>query len=285
MIFVDSHIHSTFSGDGFSTVEELAIQAVKLGLKTITITDHLDINYPAMPHPITGKLRLFPPLSIAEYKAEIVRVKEKFSSQLEILVGLEVGLQPQTKVHEQNQKFIEELAPDFVIGSTHVVLGVELSQQGLFSMGDMQKCYQYYLEDVLKNITNFDNFDSVGHLDFVERYYPDEYITDSSRGKLLRYEEHSPLIDEILNYIISKGKSIEINTGGIRYGLGEVLHPSVKILNRYKELGGNSLTIASDAHRAIDIASDFDVVEKTMRQIGFNNYVVYRNRTPVTVEL
>ena len=43
---LDYHMHSTFSEDGTMTMEEACWQAVKVGLKEIAITDHMDIDLP-----------------------------------------------------------------------------------------------------------------------------------------------------------------------------------------------------------------------------------------------
>jgi histidinol-phosphatase (PHP family) len=131
------------------------------------------------------------------------------------------------------------------------------------------------LEEVLKNLSMTDDYDTAAHLDFVERYYPAENVEE----KLLKYEDFADVIDEILLTLIRKDKALEINTAGIRYGLG-VPHPSQRILLRYKELGGKLITIGSDAHRATDIAADFETVAKYLLDAGFKEYCVFENRKP-----
>ena len=44
------------------------------------------------------------------------------------------------------------------------------------------------------------------------------------------------------------GKGIELNTGGFKYGLGHP-NPCEDIIKRYKELGGEIITLGSDAHK------------------------------------
>ena len=45
------------------------------------------------------------------------------------------------------------------------------------------------------------------------------------------------IIDEILKTLIHRGKALECNTAGFKYGLGHP-HPQEEILLRYRELGG-----------------------------------------------
>ena len=56
---------------------------------------------------------------------------------------------------------------------------------------------------------------------------------DSYKGWMRPKKELNSL-DEILKLLILKDKGIEINTSGIRYGLGNP-HPNIDILKRYKE--------------------------------------------------
>ena len=57
-------------------------------------------------------------------------------------------------------------------------------------------------------------------------------------------------------------------------------HPCREILSRYKELGGEILTIGSDAHDTDHIADHFTNVSELLREIGFEYYCVFENRLP-----
>ena len=61
---------------------------------------------------------------------------------------------------------------------------------------------------------------------------------------------------------------MEVNTGGIGYGLKE-LHPCREVLKRYHDLGGEIVTVGSDAHRPADICREFKRAE------GFSGTVVF----------
>ena len=76
--------------------------------------------------------------------------------------------------------------------------------------------YREYFESILENIATFDGFDVYGHIDYVVRYGPNKNANYS-------YQKYADIIDEILKALIIKGKGIEINTGGFKYGLG---HPN-----------------------------------------------------------
>ena len=91
------------------------------------------------------------------------------------------------------------------------------------------------------------------------------------------------VIDEILRKIVGLGKGIEINTAGLRKGLSHA-NPHPFILKRYRELGGELITVGSDAHNSADIAADFDAAESFLQGAGFEFYTVFRGRKPYFVK-
>ena len=73
----------------------------------------------------------------------------------------------------------------------------------------------------------------------------------------LKYADYSDLIDAVLKSLIERGRGIEINTSGFKYGISNT-YPSLDIVKRYKELGGKYVTLGSDAHKAKYIGYGFD---------------------------
>ena len=63
-IIADIHLHSNFSSDGKSSAREMVLSAIEKGMKIITFTDHVDIDYPLCPNPKTGKVEIFNKLNI-----------------------------------------------------------------------------------------------------------------------------------------------------------------------------------------------------------------------------
>ena len=117
-----------------------------------------------------------------------------------------------------------------------------------------------------------DCFDSYGHLDYVVRYGP-------ARNLNYSYEAYQDLIDPILKTLIEKGKGLECNTGGLRYGLGHP-NPCEDILRRYRQLGGEILTIGSDAHSPEQVGYGFQTASRLLAACGFRYYTVFHRRKP-----
>ena len=141
---------------------------------------------------------------------------------------------------------------DFVIGSSHVVHGIDPYYPHYYDGRSEDEAYLEYFESILENLHTNVDFDVYGHLDYVVRY-------GGYENKVIDYEEFRDILDAILAELIKKDKGIEINTSGIRYGLPNP-HPNIDIIRRFKELGGKIITIGSDAHKVEDLAKDFNLV-------------------------
>jgi len=263
----DMHMHTHFSGDSDANPVQMAQRAVDIGLQGICFTDHLDIDYKETPG-------LFD-LDIPTYKREIAATKEKFSEMLDISWGIELGLQPY--LASENNKVIQENNFDFVIGSTHVVKQVDIYFPAYYEGRVEDACYREYFEETLKNAKSNVDFDVYGHLDYIVRYGP-------NKNQYYSYEKFADVIDEILRTLIQKGKGIELNMAGFKYGLGHA-HPTIETLKRYKELGGEIITIGSDGHAPEQIAWDFDKVPEILKDAGFEYFTIFKNRHAEFVKL
>ncbi len=263
----DMHIHTHFSGDSQADPYSIAQKAYDIGLKGICFTDHLDIDYKEEPG-------LFD-LDIPAYQKEIILVKEKYKNQLDINWGIELGLQPY--LEEENQNIITNHDFDFVIGSTHVVKQVDIYYPAYYEGRNEEDCYREYFEETLKNTLSSVDFDVYGHLDYIVRYGP-------NKNKFYSYEKYADVIDEILRVLIAKGKGIELNTAGFKYGLGHA-HPVLPILKRYKELSGEIITLGSDGHAPEQIAWNFVKVPDILKSAGFDYFTIYKKRIPQFIKL
>lgn len=256
MITADLHTHSSFSTDSSEPLLEMARSAAEKGLKTICLTEHQDFDYPGEEFC----------LDTAAYREELMRVREELSGTPEVLFGVEIGimeyLAPRLKA------FAKEWDFDFIIGSSHLIDGQDPYYPEYFEALGSKNGILRYFESTLANILAFDDFDVYGHLDYVVRYSPEK------RYEPLDYRE---IIDGILKALVSRGKGIEVNTAGIVSAMGYP-HPNAFILRRYKELGGEIVTVGSDSHDRSRVAADFDRAQAALEAAGFGGYCVFRRR-------
>ncbi|MGL4790539.1 MAG: histidinol-phosphatase HisJ family protein [Anaerotignaceae bacterium] len=262
MFFADYHTHTSFSSDCSEVMENNITKAIECGLKEIAITDHIDYDYPDLNYPF-----LF---DYEPYSKEIKRLQEKYSKLITILIGVEIGIQPH--IYPTINDLINTNYYDFIIGSTHTLDKTELCVPSYFENKTKSQAYRAYFEEVLKNVKEFPFFNVYGHLDFVNRY-------GNYTDKTMDYYEFKDITDEILKELIAKGKGIEINTSGFRYGLGHT-HPQLTLVKRFKELGGEIITVGSDAHICSDITKDFSTAYDMLRECGFKYITTFNNKTP-----
>ena len=100
---------------------------------------------------------------------------------------------------------------------------------------------------------------SYGHIDYVIRYAP-------GTNQDYSYSNYQYILDELFSTLIRHDKALEINTAGFKYGLGQP-HPQIDVLRRFREMGGERITIGSDAHKPEHIAFDFTRTEEILKSL------------------
>jgi histidinol-phosphatase (PHP family) len=264
---VDCHVHSHFSCDSRIAIKNLVARAMKVGLGGITVTDHADLDYPN---------QLSQPGFDFEGRARILNeLKKEFAGKFLVLQGIELGFQPQ--IVKEASKLVQDNYFDFVINSTHVVDRIDVCRRPLNESWTKEQVYRRYLTAIYDSVTMFDDFDVVGHIGFITRYVPYE-------DPHMRYEDYADIIDMILKALIEKGKGFEVNSAGYSYKLNTP-HPGFDILQRYKELGGEILTLGSDSHVLEQIGDHFTEVIQKLALIGFKHVCYFVNRKPVFVKI
>ena len=259
----DCHMHTYFSGDSEAKPEDMILAAIDKGLEAICFTDHEDIDY------FCDDIEfVFDPET---YFKELGALKEKYKEKLDIRIGVEFGLQPH--LAKQAKAFTTANPYDFVIGSMHVVGGKDPYYPEFFEGISDEEAYRMALRETIADIRAVADFDVLGHLDYVVRY-------GKHREREYSYSRFADEIDEILRYLIEHGKGLEVNTAGLKYGL-PFAHPHPDVLKRYKELGGEIITVGADAHKPEHVGYDFNIVDNILESCGFKYYAEFIKRTPV----
>lgn len=265
-ILSDCHLHSHHSGDSTAPMEDMIKRGLELGLKTMCFTEHNDFDYPEAP----GEPSSMWLLNTDSYLYELIGLKEKYADQIQILFGVELGLQAECT--RKNAVFAKRYDFDFIIGSSHICHGKDPYYPAFYEGRTEEEAYREYFESILENVKKFQNFDVYGHLDYVARYGP-------NRDRDYSYKKYQDILDSILTELVDREKGLEINTGGIDKGLKD-FHPCMDIVKRYREMGGELITVGSDAHSPEHIAAHFDRVSHFLKECGFRYYCIYEKRTP-----
>ena len=260
----DFHVHTSFSADSKTPAREQIEAAIRLGMKEICITDHHDYGTKEMSH-------IDYTVDIPSYFQALQELAHEYRDRITIRSGIELGLMLREKDHLET--LAASIPADFIIGSNHFIDGYDVYDKNFYAdNGSEQAAYLRFFESSLSRVKALDCFDSLGHLDYVVRYGP-------TKNANYRPADYMDLIDEILRTLIHKGKALECNTAGFKYGLGH-LHPYEEILKRYHDLGGELLTVGSDGHRPHEVGGYFEQTTEILKSCGFRYYTVFRGRKP-----
>lgn len=259
----DVHMHSAFSSDSDSGPEEMILGAIGKGLEMICFTDHYDKD-----NTDWGPEDIFDP---EEYFRILVPLQEKYKDRIEVRIGAEIGLQPYLAPYYEG--FVKKYPFDLVIGSVHSIKKSDIAAGRFFKLHTDEEVYRMVLEETLEDVRLDDSFDVLGHLDYMVRY-------GKEKERHYSYEAYAELIDGILRELIGRGKGLELNMAGLKYGL-PFAHPRPEVLKRYKELGGEIVTVGADGHKPEHIAYDFHKVSDILTECGFGYYAEFRERKPI----
>lgn len=268
MIKTDCHLHTDFSADGKSAMEEQIKASISLGFTEITLTDHVDYHGDGSPFDCQ--------IDYDAYLKVFSALKEKYSGKITVRLGVELGIG--SHLADIHKNFVKKYPFEFIIGSVHDIAGCDLWIGDYFTRYDKKTAYSGYFEELKKAaVLTRGSFDVIGHIDYLPRY--GRYADNG-----LYYSEFKEQIDDVLKLLIENGNGLEINTSGFAYGLPH-LHPQPDILRAYKRLGGEIITVGSDGHETSAIGRNFKEAEAMLKAAGFTAYTVFRERKPFFIDL
>ena len=255
----DFHMHSTVSFDGHDGAEKMVQAAVDAGLKEICFTDHIDY---------------FANQEKQEWVFDTKVYNETYDGlshpSLKIRRGMEFGLKPYNKA--QLQEDLKRRNFDFVLGSVHFVDELDVYFQEYWQGKTLFQGERRYLEETLACVEAHEDFDVLGHLTYISK------ARANPAPRPVPYDEHRTLIDEILRVLAKKGKGMEINTSGVDR-CGDFL-PYEVYFRRFKEFGGEIVTVGSDAHTASRVGQYSHRACQLLKDI-FGYVCTFENRNPV----
>ncbi|MBQ3726724.1 MAG: histidinol-phosphatase HisJ family protein [Selenomonadaceae bacterium] len=250
MIF-DSHMHTKFSADSKMTADEAIAKAESLNLGVV-FTEHFDYGLE-----LDGKDFAF---DVADYMNEYKNFRGE-----KVRLGVEVGLRKFARA--ANENFIAQANFDLVIGSIHLVDDLDIYYPEFFAGKDKTTAYKKYFEQMAEEAAVAD-FDVLGHIDYICRTAP---YADPE----LDYETFAAEIDAVLKIVVERGKVLELNTR--RFKNSRAVAGLVPVYKKYRELGGQFVTLGSDAHRVSAIGNFFARALELVRALDLTP-VTFRER-------
>ncbi|MBR1757156.1 MAG: histidinol-phosphatase HisJ family protein [Lachnospiraceae bacterium] len=261
MIRTDFHVHTSFSSDSDTPMEQMIEAAIDKGLEAICFTEHMDYHYPET----DGMTFVFDPEA---YHKKIDQMQLAYGAQIQILRGVELGLSEDMR--NEGEKLLKNYPFDFVIGSQHLLDHKDPYYAAFWEGYDPKDRIRQWYQEMARNIEAFPKLDTLGHLDYISRYIPGGPAAYASGD----FKEE---IDAILREIICHDICLEINTNAYRYDANGP-HPLPEVIQRYFDLGGKNLTIGSDAHVPEHLAQEYDRTEEILRNLGAKGHCIFSKR-------
>ena len=252
MYYPDYHIHSHFSDDSETPVRDILARAIALGMPMVCITDHHDTNCP------DGGFHLDP----VAYHEELDALREEYADRIELLCGVEIGIDKDLAKDHVVETFLEQGNFDYITASLHYMEGKDPYYRDEFDCSD-EELYRRYFENLLAALQRTTGFHTVSHLDYIIRYGRENV----SPYSFARYREY---LEAILDLVLERDLILEINTYSKKLDSG-LMHPSVEILRRYRERGGDRVILGSDAHRAEYVGGGFPKAAAMLQELGFTH--------------
>jgi histidinol-phosphatase (PHP family) len=246
---------------------EMCRAAIVLGLPEIGFTEHYDLH-PGEPDNCRDVFRL------EAWAAELERCRAEFAGQLTLRAGIELG-EPHLYAAQANA-LLAQYPFDYALGSLHWIGADSVFDPGFFQSYPAAEAFRLYFEE-LERVTRAARFDILSHLDVPVR---------TAFAVYGRYDphEHAEHIRPILRNCVERGIALDINTAALRRR-AQVLNPGLEILRWYVELGGERVTLGSDAHRPDQVGRGLDVALDAARAAGLKYLTFFERRQPRLVPL
>lgn len=277
----DCHTHTRFSVD--SSADECAMieRAIELGLRAYAVTDHCEANrWYSKEH--YGNTEVYPYFDFGKaYDDSVTRItelKEIYGGRIELIAGSELG--EAQECPKEAQTVADDGRVDFIIGSLHQLPGEEdfaLTDFSGYSSEGIYRLLDKYFSEIFK-LCKWGRFDVLGHLTYFMRYIKGKYGFDAD---ISRYDE---VIAESFRTLAYAGKGIEINTSGLRQGYGETF-PSLKYIRLFKDMGGEIISLGSDAHLAEHIGAGIAEGAELAKQAGFRETAYFIKHKPIFISI
>lgn len=265
----DSHTHSENSPDALHSVMFMLECAVEQDIQGFSITDHCECD-------LLEEQEFH--IRLQQAAVDIALARAAFQNRVIVTHGIELG-QPHLN-YAGAEGILSDQAFDFVLLALHRMrewpdfYNMDYTE---YSEADLHKMMQQYFQEMLE-LVRWGNFDSLAHLSLPLRYMKNRHQMEMD---LFRYTDE---IDEILRALAQSGKALEINTSGLRDELRDTMPPGW-VVQRFRELGGERITLGSDAHSARHIGRGIRDAMHLLLEHGIEYFAFYRRREPIMLRI
>lgn len=258
---IDYHIHSSLSADCSVDMLAMATAAQAKGLKDICFTEHIDFDFPSEEDVDFS-------VDFDAYQNTFEAVSAAFPD-VRIRKGIEAGLE--TVSLDRYPALLDGKDLDFIGASVHIVFERDPYYPSFWQDVDQRRAYDEYMRLLIETAKASEIYDVLSHIGYIAKFCP-------HKDRLFRYTDYSDTIDILLRLLIERGKGIEVNTNGLLMTPSTM--PETAIIRRYHELGGEIITVGSDAHTEEIVGYRVPETLAVLSDIGFRYICAFDARKP-----
>lgn len=258
-MIVDLHNHTTLCNHAKDSMEEYVLKAIENKTKFFGFSDHAPMKFDE-----DYRMKFE---NMAQYKQNVLDLKNKFKNNINILLGYEVDFLP----NYMDERVLKAKC-DYLIGSVHFLKSWGFDNPEYideYKNRDIDEVYKEYFL-AIENMAKSGHFDIVGHIDLIK-------IFNFKPKKDIRI-----LCKNTLKAIKDAGMIVELNLSGYRKPVNE-LYPSDQILEQMAELD-IPITFGSDAHAKDQVGLNADKAIAKAKKFGYNKVVIFKNRDKKFIE-
>jgi len=281
MNLIDCHTHTQYSVDSEADIIKMIEKAVSLGLSAYAVTDHCECNrwFGEEHYPGENWYKFYNfGKDFENSVSAVTELKEKYKNKLNLICGVEMG--QATHDFEIAEKIVNDKRLDFIIGSMHQLPETEdfcFLDYGNYTSDEIKNLLERYFLEINK-LCRWGKFDILGHLTYNLRYMHDAFNKD------IDISPWDCIIEDSFKHLIQNGKGIEINTSGLRQSYGKTF-PDLKYIKLFRNLGGEIISVGSDAHTVEDLGSGIEKGAELAFNAGFTHLCYFKQHKPVFIKI
>ena len=260
--------HSSELCDHASDRKEEIIEAyIQAGFSHLAITEHLPPEEDSFLYPdeiSLGHTASFLTDRFTRYvREQIPLLRAQFATQIELRFGFETefyGNDPEARI----ERAINSYSPEIIVASLHHVADIPIDydramyEQAVLAVGGLEGLFETYYEQQFRLFSLLSKYASsipivVGHMDLIKIFSPEYEVSKGIWEK----------IERNIKLGISAGFAFEVNSRGLKKGLGEP-YPSLRIVDEICSRAG-ALTLGDDSHGKEEVGLYYP---ETMAQLG-----------------
>jgi histidinol-phosphatase (PHP family) len=250
---LDAHLHTELSPDSEVPLELYAAQAAERGIREIAITDHLDFMPGAPAHQYT---------SYQHREREVRAAAGRWAGRVTIRFGVELTYE--SRYEDEIREHLRAHSYDYAIGSVHAMSDGPYAHgrlAGWVAGKTIAEATAFYFAEVAAAIRS-GLFDTLGHIDMCKRWLLPWFPPAA-------FAAAPELYEPLLAALVETDVALEVNSSGLRHRTGET-YPAQWVVARFRELGGQRVTVGSDAHLPHSFAFGLEEACEILAAAGFD---------------